>query len=242
MSEVPAEVSALLDSLDRSDKRAMRAAVDSLIATAAQSPELRETLTGLLLDGSRNNLWPIAYILGKLPAPPPVALGVLLNTLGAGDPDIRWACALLLVEVGKSNPETISRLLDLLKTGNPNQRRMAVYCIRDLSLKDTASLRAIEAALDDPDPLVRVAAATSLKRRPDLGAEGSDLLLEIFLNDPDPRVRHSAALTLAQVGAASEKFVAALNEATRSNDPNAKKVADSALALLQKKRSAPPEQ
>lgn len=241
MSEVPEAVSALLDSLDRSDKPAIRAAVDSLIAKAARSPELRQTLTGLLLDQSRRNLWPIAYILGKLPAPPPVALGVLLNALGVGDPDIRWACALLLVELGKGNPKMISRLLDLLKTGNPNQRRMAVYCIRDLSLTDAASLRAIQAALGDTEPLVRVAAVTSLKTRPDLAGEGSDLLLDIYLNDPDPRARHSAALTLAQLGQASERFVAALNEAARGGDRNAKKVADAALALLHKKRSDPSE-
>lgn len=239
MSGPSEEISALLDSLESSDKTTIRAAVDSLIAIAARTPDIKETLTQLLLDRSRKNLWPIAYILGKFPTPPQAALKVLLDTLGTEDPDIRWAVALLLVHLGKSNQGTITLLLDLLKIGNSNQRRMALYCIRDLNLRDAGSLQAMENSLRDPDPLVRVAAVTSLKTRPDVGGEGSDFLLHLFLKDPDSRVRHSAALTLAHVGAVSEKFFTALNEASQSEDPRSKKAANSALEVLQKKRSVP---
>ena len=42
---------------------------------------------------------------------------------------------------------------------------MAVYCIRDLDLSDSASLAALLAASSDTEPTVRVAAVTSLKTR-----------------------------------------------------------------------------
>ena len=240
MEEESEKIASLIDSLDHSDKTTIRGAVDSLIAIAARSQSLQETLNRLLVDPSRKNRWPIAYILAHLPSPSRLCLRVLLDTLGSKDPDIRWAAGLLLVRLGKCDGGMVTLLLDLLKTGTSTQRRMAAHCLRHMDLKDPGSLQALLESLQDPDPLVRVAAVTSLKLRPEIGKNGLDSLLHLFLEDPDSRVRHIAALALAQLGAPTDEICRALKDASRSKDPQLKKAASAALDLLQKKGPAPP--
>ncbi len=239
MSEPADEIEALLESLDDPDKAVIRKAADSLIALAKRFPEVEKRLDRLLRDPSRKNRWPIAYILGHLPHPSGATFKILIETLDNTDPDIRWAMGLLLVRLGKSRPETFSLLVNVLRAGTPTQRRMGVYCLRDMELKDPISLQALLAALRDPEPLVRVAAVTSLSRRPEIGREEKSFLLELFLNDPDSRVRYSTAMTLAQLGEPSGTFLQALTKARESEDPHLRKVADGALQLLQKKGSVP---
>lgn len=228
-----------IDQLDAADKSAIRTAVDRLIELAAHSPDVKNTLIRLLEDRSRTARWPVAYILASLPSPPRTAISILLDTLASEDPDIRWAIALLLIRLAKTDRHTRSRLLDLLGAGDPNQRRMSLYCLRDLNLRDAASLKAMQARLQDSDPLVRVAAILSLRTRSDTSEEGRELLFDRFSSDPDRRVRHAAALTLAHLGASSRKFLDALNAALKSDDPQMRKAARSAMAVLQKKGSVP---
>lgn len=235
MKDDPEKIAALLDSLDRPDKSAIRAAVDSLIPIASRNPEICDSLNQRLMDPLRKNRWAIAYILAHVPHPSKDCHNVLVETLDSQDPDIRWAVGLLLVRLAKSDRLIASRLFDLLKSGTSNQRRMAVYCIRDMNVETDTSLQALLKTLQDPEPLVRVAATTSLKTRSDVGKEGLDSLLRLFLGDPDPRVRYSAALTLAALGAPTEEIRTALEEASRSEDFQLKKAAIAALALLKKR-------
>ncbi len=74
-------------------------------------------------------------------------------------------------------------------------------------------------ALRDPDPLVRVAAVTSLKTQPEVGKVGLDLILHLFLEDPDSRVQHVAAITLAKIGGPTDETRTALRDAGRGRDP-----------------------
>lgn len=235
MKDDTEKISALLDSLTQSDKSVIRAAVDALIPIASRMPEVQDSLHRLLTDSSHKNRWAPAYILAHLPNPSDACYQVLLDTLDSQDPDIRWAVALLLIRSAKNDGAVAVRLFDLLKSGTSNQRRMAVYCIRDMNLKDDASLEALLRTLEDPEPLVRVAAVISLKIQPDVGKEGLDSILRLFLEDPDSRVRYSAALTLAALGAPTGEIRTALEEASRSKDPQLKKAAAAALALLKKR-------
>lgn len=240
MKDESEKIATLIESLDHSDKAVIRATVDSLIRIAAHAPEVREKMNQLLMDPSRKNRWPIAYLLAHLPNPSGLCLQVLIDTLDTQDPDIRWAVVLLLVRLGKNDGAVATLLLSLLKTGTPNQRRMAVYCLRDMNLKDRASLQALLEALRDADPLVRVATVIGLKNRNDIGKNGLDYLLYLFLEDPDSRVRNSAAFTLAQLGAPTEKIRRALKDASQSHNVQLKKAASAALSLLQKKGPALP--
>lgn len=233
------EVAALFSALESQDKRAIRAAVDALIPLANQSPQIANRLNQLLDSPQGAGRWPIAYVLANLPHPSATTIEVLIETLGSNDPDVRWAIALLLVKLAKKAERIIVRLLEAMSKGNPTQRRMAIYCVRDLNLSDHASLTVLLASLADPDPMVRVAAVTTFKTRSDVGANGENALLRLFLEDPDGRARNAAAITLAQMGISSKEFLSALERATSSPDAQLRKSADAALALL-KRRSAPP--
>lgn len=225
----------LIRSLQDPDKRAIRQAVDALIAIGQKEPGLAERLERLLEDSPKEKRWPVAYALAYIAPPSPSCLEVLVESLDIHDPDIRWAILLLLVRLGKKDRGVVDRLLDLLKSGTPTQRRMAVYCLRDMGLKDGASLKALEGTLSDPNPLVRVAGASSLKTRSDVDKDGLNGLLRLFLNDPDSGVRRTAAVTLALLGAPTEEIRKALEEAAQAGDPGLKKAAAAALEILKKR-------
>ena len=233
------QTAALLADLNSSDKPTIRAAVNKLIKLAAAAPALADELNYLLDDSQGRHPWPAAYILAHLPHPSPQVFEVLLKALAHPDPDIRWAVMLLLVRLAKTDSGIIRLLLELRETGTPTQRRMALYCIRDLSLTDDASLHALLDSLRDNDPTVRVTAVTSLKGRSGIDSGGRKMLYDLFVNDRDLRVRNAAAVTLAQLGSPSEEFLAALKMAGESEHAQLRKAATAALAIIQKRRSAP---
>lgn len=233
MTDNAKRVAGLIADLDQPDKPRIRAAVDALTALAAQSDELRGQLESLLraTDSLR---WPIAYILGQLPQPSGTTIRTLIDTLDHREPDIRWAIALLLMRIAKSHGEVVGLLSGLASTGSTNQKRMAIYCLRDLNLQDPDSLHAMLQALRDVDATVRVAAVTSLKARGDARAVERGELLELFLRDDDLRVRNAAAITLAQWGAPSSAVVEALRAAAAGDHAQLRKAALIALAILDK--------
>lgn len=233
------QIAALIAALDQQDKPTIRAAVDSLIRRAADSSQLRDALDRRLTEAGHRNYWPVAYVLGNLPNPSRAVITGLLEVLDHRDPDIRWAIALLLVRIAKGNPEVIDSLIQLCAHGSGNQKRMALYVIRDLALSDSASLTALLSALHDTEATVRVAAAICLKERQDVDDAGKNLLLGLYLNDGELKVRHAVAITLAKLGAPTAAFVLALKENSTSENEPTKKAALAALALLEKRRSAP---
>jgi hypothetical protein len=232
-------INALIADLDSHDKPAIRAAVDALIPIAIGSAPIRQILERRLLEAGHRNYWPVAYVLGHLSPLSAACLGTLIDALDHREPDIRWAMALLLVRVAKQEIAVIDLLINLAATGTANQKRMALYCIRDLGLSDAASLAGMMKALEDADPTVRVAAAISLKPRSDMDDAAREVLLRIYLNDKDARVRHTAAVTLASLGAASADFLEALKDGSGSPDAPTRKAAVTALEILKKRRPAP---
>jgi len=227
-------LAALIADLDHPDKPTIRAAVDQLIGLARESARVRTALDDRLTESGHRNYWPVAYILAHLPQPSGAAIRNLLDTLDHRQPDIRWACSLLLAKIAQSETAVIELLIELSRNGTANQKRMAIYCLRDLALNDPASLQAILTSLSDSDTSVRVAAATSLKNRTDDADRVRDALLQRYLIDVDIKVRNAAAVTLAHIGSPSEAFLLALREAIESDDSQARKAAAIALGLLQK--------
>jgi HEAT repeat protein len=239
MEELTDEIASLIEALNHPDKRTIRRAADSLISVAPRFPELAHRLDQLLGAGGLESRWPIAYVLAHISSPSSLCLQVLKETLDSKDPDIRWAISLLFVRLAKNDNAIVALFLDLLKTGTPTQRRMAVYCLRDLNLKDSASLEMLVESLDDSDPLVRVAIVTSLKSRAEMSKDYLGRLLRLFWNDPDSRVRHTLAITLAELGSTNDEIQAALVNASRTDDPHLKKAAIAALATVKKKAHPP---
>ena len=232
------KIAPLMADLEKSDKPTLRKAVDALIPIAADDRQIATTLSELLNDPGRENRWPIAYILASLPSPTRSSIQVLIETLDHRDPDIRWAVALILIRLAKTDRQVLKLLIELAAKGTANQRRMAIYSIRDVGLTDEASVQMLMDALHDPDPTVRVAAVTSLKMQSGLSERGKSELLELFLRDLDPRVRNTVVVTLAYLGTPSEEFLSELTKATASENAQLKKAASAAFDIL-KKRSAP---
>ncbi|HEX5606968.1 MAG TPA: hypothetical protein VFY96_10665 [Candidatus Binatia bacterium] len=234
------EIAELIAKLAHHDKPTLRAAVDALILLATEFSTVRETLIRRLPEAEPSKKWPIAYILAHLPQPGQPVIRSLLDALDHRDADIRWAIALLLVRVAKLEPDRLNELIDLCATGTANQKRMALYCIRDLTLSDPQSLAALLRALVDVDSTVRVAAAIALQSRSDLDRAGRNFLLQTYLNDAELKVRNTAAIALANLGETSSEFLCALQEAVLGADAQVRKTAMKALDLI-KKRSASAE-
>jgi HEAT repeats len=228
------EIAALIAALDHPDKPTIRVAVDNLIALAQASATLRDLIERRLDEPGHKNYWPAAYILGHHGQPSAVVIRTLLSALDHREPDIRWANGLLLVRIAQHEPAVVPLLIDLCATGSANQKRMALYCLRDLALSDNESRAAMLTAMDDEEPTVRVAAVTSLKVRTDLDDAVRQKLLTSYLNDVDDRVKNVVAITLASVGSPDETFLSVLEEASKSGNLQIKKSANAALKILQK--------
>lgn len=235
MEELSQEITSLIESLSHSDKKIKRRASDALISVAPKVPALAQRLEQILATTPMESRWPIAYVLGHITLPSALCLEVLKQTLDSKDPDIRWAILLLLVRLAKNDKAMVRVLLELLKAGTATQRRMAVYCLRDLNLNDPVSLQALSESLRDPDPLVRVATVTSLKNRTEINEDQLDCLLQLFSDDPDSRVKYAVAFALVELASPSDKIFTALLDASQSGDPRLKKAATAALDLLKKK-------
>ncbi len=228
-------LAALIADLDHPDKPTIRGAVDQLMGLARESAQVRTTLDHRLDEPGHRNYWPVAYVLGHLPQPSGRAIRNLLDTLDHREPDIRWACSLLLTKIAQREAEVIELLIELCQNGTVNQKRMALYCLRDLALNDPTSLQAMLNSLLDSDTTVRVAAVTSLKNRTEDTDRARAALLQSFLMDADIKVRNAAAVTLAHIGSPSEEFLLALRQACNSENSQARKAAALALQLLERK-------
>jgi HEAT repeat protein len=233
------KIATLMADLEKLDKPTLRKAVDALISIAADDPRIASTLSELLNNPGRKNRWPIAYILASLPSPIQSSIQVLTETLDHRDPDIRWAVALILIRLAKTDRQVLKLIIELASKGTATQRRMAIYSLRDVGLTDEESVQMLMDALHDPDPMVRVAAVTSLKMHSELSERGKSQLLELFLRDSDPRVRNTVVVTLAYLGTPSEEFLSELTKATASENSQLKKAATAAFSILKKRRSAP---
>lgn len=190
----------LLDELQHGDRAVVRRAVDALVAMAPREPLLAERLERRLADETVRWKWPIAYTLGRVMEASEACLGVLAEGLGSDDQDVRWATQRLLTELGGAQRMVYEALLGLSRDGIPNQRRMAVYCLRDIGPNDQRNARAIAAALSDAEPLVRVAAVTSLVHFGPAAKECASVLRQLAAEDPDARVRNAAGFVLARLG------------------------------------------
>jgi HEAT repeat protein len=188
----------LLDDLQNGDRGVVRRAVDGLVAMAPREPRLSDRLESRLQDEKTRWKWPVAYTLGRVVKASRDCLNVLAEGLGSEDQDVRWATQRLLTELGRTQSQVRELLLVLLHGGRPTQRRMAVYCLRDVGLSDDRFAEAVVKACQDPEPLVRVAAVTSLKTYPSIAAHTAPLLRRLADADADPRVRNAARFLLAR--------------------------------------------
>ncbi len=203
MNPAGEDIASLIESLAHSDRAVVRMAIDSLVTIGRERPEVRESLNSLLQEVSPEKRWPVAYTLGQLSQPSSSCLDTLREALGSEDPDIRWATLQLLIRLGKNDGRILPLVSDLLNSGSPTQRRMAVYGLRDLGLEDqSVQLQ----SLGDTDPLVRVAAIIALSKQARLSEDVLSVVVRLNANDTDSRVRSAAKFALERLEISPDKF------------------------------------
>ncbi|MGH7339574.1 MAG: HEAT repeat domain-containing protein [Candidatus Rokuibacteriota bacterium] len=226
----PAELDALVACLGDAAKAIQRPAADACRTLAANGVSVVPLLMIALEAPDPRLRFGAAYALARLGPPPPVALPALLDALALDDGDVRWAAAELIC---RTDPRAtvIAGLLPLVRTGNAPQRKMALYCLRDLGASNHDVERAALTAMDDTDGGVRLAAMTTLARLAHDRTQVAEKLMEA-LNAPDARERRAAAAALGDLGHDSVAVRAALETATRGDDVSLRRAAERSLRRL----------
>ncbi len=227
---------ALIEALGSETKGVQRRAAGVIAAAGASDSVVVARLLALLEAASAPSRWAAAYALGlidgalDLRACPP-----LLDALANPDGDVRWAALELLVRLGRQHPDAIrDRLLSALQQdGDSNRRKMALYALRNLSLREPAVLAAVRAASAADDSQVRLAALSFIRDLAGADVQAVDIVLDRMGSDPDHGVRRAAASTLGYLNDRSERVVAALREAAGApHDPSLRKAARQTLDKL----------
>jgi HEAT repeat protein len=238
MREHSDHIARLIRSLEHPDKKIIREAVDALVALAPDTPEIRGAVDAALAHAPAYKRWPMAYVLAQIAPPSNACFAALESGLDAPDPDIRWAIVVLLTGLARQHGgETQQRLASLARTGTATQRRMAVYALRDVGAQDALTQETMRGALADGDPLVRIAALTSLKMFPEASRGAITDMQGMLESDPDARVRAAAAVALAQSGAPMAEIRGALEGSALGGDPTVVRAARAALEMLERKES-----
>jgi len=221
---------ALAACLGDARKLIQRRAAETFAALGARGSNVRDVLLRALASDAPRQRWSAAYALSLLGEAPPVTLPTLLEALGSDDGDVRWAAGNILAR-RRGDTALVDALQQLLGTGNPAQRKMAAYCLRDLDARSPAVERALFAALRDPDTYVRLAVISAFGRLAIDRAAVARGLVDM-LADPNASVPRVAAAVLGVLGERSDAVHAALKRASQSADGSLARAAERSLRLL----------
>ncbi len=231
---------ALIACVGADRKSIQRRAIDALAALAAGGDARVVTaLKHTMSAGNRRARWGAAYALAQI-GDDSLALdaaGVLCEALGDDDGDIRWAASVLIVRLGRRHRDEIrARVISLASSGNPNARKMALYCIRDLAFAGSDLLAVLEIAVRDANVHIRLAALAVLAKLDEPSESAAAITLGCLESDPDAGVRRAAAIALGQVRGSTSRTVPALKIAAASEtDPALARAARNALERLEKR-------
>jgi len=233
----PDELARALAELGHARKAVQRPAAERLAAAARADAAVRAAIAARLASTDARERWGAAYALAHVEPAPRDAMPALLDALSSSDGDVRWAAARLVVSAIRHEPGLAALVPPLVAATSPLQRKMALYCLRDLAAAVAVDGTGIAAALGDVDPAVRMAALAAalavLPRTADLAER-----IATLLDDGEPGVRRVAAVTLGQLGVATPAVTGRLDAATSSDDPTLAKTARDALSRLGASTSA----
>jgi HEAT repeat protein len=222
------DVDRLLRALDEPTKRAQRAAAEALGHAGSTDPGLRTRLAGELDRGSATRQWLVAYALFLAGDRSEHLWPVLVASLASDDGDLRWAAARLLVAL--ELPDLTERLIAAVAAGGAEQRKMALYCLRERGERTPGTEAAVVTAVGDPNAGVRLAAISTATVAVSPAAAARAVAAR--LQDADVGVRRAAAATLGRIGVAAPDVVAALERAAQGTDDALARAARGALARL----------
>ena len=241
----------LLTCLGHRTKKIQRGAATVLVRFASQQPDIIAALTHKLTHPDARLRWTAAFTLSQLEPPSPspqrvnvssnqtqlldtfTLLPVLIENLGHQESDLRWAAATAVLQLARHYSQDVAQaMIRLVYKGNAVQRRMALYCLRDLKQTDHTAQDAYLASLRDEDPMVRLGGLSCLgKLRLRSGAMRAAIprLLE---HDPDMGVRRAAAVTCGQIGDTDAYIIEALQRTAQAADTSLSKASAGALKKL----------
>jgi len=224
----PAEVEALVEWLGHARKAVQRRAAEAL--AGLEAPGVAEEIRAQLGAADARLRWGAAWALALRGPLPVEALPVVIESLGADDGDLRWAAAGLVVRLGPE-AHVVPALSALTASGSPAQRKMALYCLRDLGVRAPDLDRVVVRALADPDRDVRLAAMSALARLTTDAPRAAACLVDALATGDD-RVRRAAAAALGALGERSPAVLAALEQAAAAPDPALHRAVVGALRRL----------
>jgi hypothetical protein len=225
-----ADLAFLLDALGAPTKAEQRRAAEVLATVARAGQDVGPLLEQGLADGSARRRWGAAYACSVAGAMSPACFPILLEALGSDDGDVRWAAATIIRSL-PVHPDVVGELRALAHAPSALQRKMALYCLRDLSAQASGLDDELLAALRDDTPAVRLAAlsaVTALARDRRAAARA----VTERLDDESAGVRRAAAATPGRLGPVEPAVIEALRRARDGADPALTRAAASALVLL----------
>ena len=226
-------IRSLLACLGYNTKKIQRDAATILVRFAPQQPGIIEALVRMLTDSDSRLRWTAAFALSQLDLPTPSPLPVLIENLGHQESDLRWAAATAVLQLAQQHPQDIvAAMIQLIDAGNAVQRRMALYCLRDLEQAGDKAQDVYLTSLKDEDPMVRLGGLSCLGKLQLTSRKIREALIHLLEHDADMGVRRSAAVTCGQVGDAHSDIVKALHRTSESEDSSLAKASAGALREL----------
>lgn len=226
----PGEIEAMTICLGAAEKIVQRRAAEAFAQLHRAGVAVERPLLLTLRSQELRRRWGAAFALSLIMPLPAEARGVLLESIGLDDGDVRWAAADLLAKMPASDTDG-GDVLELLAAGNVNQRKMAAYCLRVRNEPSASSQVALTAALADPSSGVRLAALAALSR---LAVDRSSAAPAVaaLLDDANPGVRRAAAAALGDLGELRADVLDVLRRAETSDDESLRRAAARSLAKL----------
>lgn len=227
------EIDALMTCLADDRKAVQRQAAEVIAGLLRRDDRLRQRLLRALGEPNERLRWGAAYALSAGGEARLDVLDVLVEVLGSADGDLRWAASDLIRRVAERHrAPVLSRLIPVAREGSGNQRKMALYCLRDLEAGGPELCEAAARALESADLGVRLAGLSALARLAEPSVAAARLTS--LLDDHDPRLRRAAAGTLGMLGHRSQAVTAALRRVSESDDESLRRAAAAALRLLER--------
>lgn len=192
----PALIPALTEALKDPDWHVRAAATTALAKTAGDEEGKRASVTVPIISKLQEDEFALvrdraADVLG-LPEDKK-AIAALVASVISDDRDARFHAAQSIVRSKATS--ALSQLMEHTQHQNPEVRQRIMLIFGEIGGSDQAL--AVAEALSDPDPTVRLAAVTALRKMRESGAADG---LKQKLTDPDAHVRAQAARTLGDLG------------------------------------------
>lgn len=214
-------------------KKVQRGAAAVLARCASEQSAVVEGLRSRLEDPDARVRWTAAFALSELDLPDPSPLPVLIENLGYQESDLRWAAHTAILHLaGRHAQPVIDAMLRFVRNGNAVQRRMALYCLRDLEQTHDRAQAAYLHGLNDTDATVRLAGLACLGKLRVTSEPLRRALVGLLGYDPDMGVRRSTAIACGQIGDTDHRVIGALEGAAGTDDASLAKAAAKALDKL----------